>query len=68
MLEAWAAKKPFFIRRTGIAAEHPDAAFIYSKEDSPASVARYIEEVVNNINAENNARIIENAYNYFRTM
>lgn len=28
LAEAWALRKPFFMRKTGLAAQHPDAVFI----------------------------------------
>ena len=39
LLEAWAVRVPFFMRRTGIAAQYPDNVFIIDEEESAHGTA-----------------------------
>ena len=45
LLEAWAMRVPFFMRRTGLAAEHPQGVFILEDDESPAHAAARVEHV-----------------------
>lgn len=42
LLEAWPLRKPFFMRRTGLAKQHPEGVFMIETGETPASVARRI--------------------------
>ena len=45
LLEAWAARVPFFMRRTGIAAAYPSGVFIIGDDESAGSVAGRVQVV-----------------------
>ena len=49
LLEAWAVRVPFFMRRTGIAAEYPDNVFIVEEDESALSVAKRVVATVDGI-------------------
>ena len=45
LLEAWAAKKPMFMRSTGWAAQYPDVVFPIKADDTPDATAQAVQEV-----------------------
>jgi glycosyltransferase involved in cell wall biosynthesis len=49
LLEAWAMRVPFFMRRTGIAAAHPEAVFLLGEDEPAADAAIRVMAVVANL-------------------
>lgn len=66
LLEAWAVRVPFFMRRTGIAAQYPDNVFIIDDDESAASVAARVEYTINNIKSSEVQKVLDGGWKTLR--
>ena len=62
LLEAWAVRVPFFMRRTGIAAEYPDNVFIIEEDESAAAVAKRVDATVDGIQSVAVQRVLDGGW------
>lgn len=69
LIEAWGQHKPFFMRRTGLAAQHPDSVFLIGANDSAEVTAKQIVSVVDKVRLGDEAvlKVIKNGYNTYET-
>jgi hypothetical protein len=59
LLEAWAMKVPFFMRKTGLGAAYPENIFTIYDDETPKSVARRVAKVGKNRKAGQQENAVE---------